>query len=84
MFKNQIMIEWVEVSPGSPLVQKTIAESQVCTKTGASIIGIVKGKDVIAVPDINVVINPGDTLMIVGKRDQMSALEALGRGEETS
>ncbi|RXT04901.1 cation:proton antiporter regulatory subunit [Ammoniphilus sp. CFH 90114] len=84
MFKNQIIIEWVDVSPASPLVQKTIAESQIRTKTGASIIGIVKGEDVIPVPDIHVVIHAGDTLMTVGKRDQMSALEALCRGEETT
>ncbi|MDX5475675.1 MAG: potassium transporter TrkA [Bacillaceae bacterium] len=83
-FKNQIIIEWVEVETGSSLIDKTIADSKIRTKTGASIIGIVKESSKIAVPDIDVTLQKGDVLMIVGKQDQIDSLTQLCKGEERS
>jgi TrkA domain protein len=84
IFKKQIIIEWVEVRKGSPLLEKTIGESQIRTKTGASIIGIVKGEDNIAVPDIDVKLHLGDVLMIIGKQSQIEKLSKLCEGEGAS
>ena len=81
MFRNQIMIEWVELLATSQLAGKSIGESKIRTLTGASIIGVVRGSDVIAVPDISVILKPMDTLMIVGKSDQVEKLTALCKGE---
>jgi TrkA domain protein len=82
MFKNQIVIEWIELKKESPLADKTILESEIRTKTGASIIGIIKGDEVQAVPDIDVVLHAGDTLMCVGKSEQILTMTALCNGEE--
>ncbi|KMJ56974.1 potassium transporter TrkA [Bacillus sp. LL01] len=84
MFKKQIIIEWVDVKKGSSLVGKTIGQSQIRTKTGASIIGIVKGEDNIAVPDIDVILHEGDVLMICGKQAQISKLTKLCEGGDAS
>ncbi len=84
MFKNQIVVEWVDLQQQSILVDKTIAESRIRTKTGASVIGVVRGTDVVPVPDIHCVLHAGDTLMVVGKSEQVEQLIALCKGEELS
>ncbi|RSK26534.1 potassium transporter TrkA [Bacillus sp. HMF5848] len=86
LFKNQILIEWIEVPSGSPLIDRAIGEARIRTKTGASIIGIVKQGDqnnVIAVPDIDIKLHEGDTLMVLGKKEQIKSFERLCNGEVT-
>ncbi|MGM0663027.1 MAG: cation:proton antiporter regulatory subunit, partial [Thermodesulfobacteriota bacterium] len=68
LFLKSVRIEWVQVSPDSELANKKIIDSRIRTKTGATIIGIQRGDKVIGSPDIEEVILPGDTLMIIGNR----------------
>lgn len=82
MFQDKILIEWIELSAHSSLVNKSIGDSQIRTRTGASIIGIVKGENTIAVPDIDVVLQPGDVLMTLGKKEQIATFAALCKGED--
>lgn len=82
MFKRQIIVDYIKVKENSPLVNKTIEESDVRNKTGATIIGIVHGDEVIAIPETDTTLKPGDVLMSVGKEDQISTLSKLCRGEE--
>lgn len=82
MFQDKILIEWIELSTHSSLVNKSIGDSQIRTRTGASIIGIVKGENTIAVPDIDVVLQPGDVLMTLGKKEQIATFAALCKGED--
>lgn len=82
MFKRQIIVDYIKVKEQSSLVNKTIEESDIRNKTGATIIGIVHGDDVIAIPETDTTLQPGDVLMSVGKEEQISALTELCRGEE--
>jgi TrkA domain protein len=81
-FKKQLVMEWVELQPESPITGKTIGEAQIRTRTGASIVAIVRGEDVIVSPGIDEILKPGDTLMGAGKSEQMGQFESLCRGEE--
>lgn len=74
---KKIRIEWVQVLPESELANKKIIDSRVRTKTGATIIGIQRGENMIGSPDINEVILPGDVLMVIGNREQTRSLESL-------
>ncbi|MEQ6378602.1 TrkA C-terminal domain-containing protein [Bacillaceae bacterium S4-13-58] len=82
IFKNQIVVDWVEMKPESQIANKTIEESEVRNLTGATVMGIVKGDDVVAAPDPSTVLEPGQVLMILGKQEQVSKLATLCRGEE--
>ncbi len=82
MFNNQIVIDWVEIKEASSIAHKTIEESEVRNQTGATIIGIVKGDDIIAIPEAYTTLKPGDVLMGIGKKDQIASLTALCKGEE--
>ena len=48
---------------------------------GVTIIGIVRGDEVIASPDVNTVLLAGDTLMTFGKSEQVANLASLCNGE---
>ena len=74
---KSVRIEWVKVCPESDLANQTIIDSRLRSKTGATIIGIQRGKDMIGSPDINEVIRPGDTLMVIGNRDQTKKVDEL-------
>jgi TrkA domain protein len=74
---KKVRIEWVQVSPESELANKKIIDSRVRTKTGATIIGIQRGEDMLGSPDVSEVILPGDVLMVIGNREQTKHLESL-------
>lgn len=82
VFQNQIVIDWVELKETSPIAHQTIEGSEIRNKTGATIMGIVKEKENIAVPEADTKLQPGDVLMIIGKEDQIATLTALCKGEE--
>ncbi|MUV39230.1 uncharacterized protein JNUCC1_03103 [Lentibacillus sp. JNUCC-1] len=81
MFKKQIIVDYIKITEQSPLIYKTIEESDIRNHTGATIIGIVHGDDVIAIPEIDTTLKPGDVVMAVGKDEQISALSKLCKGE---
>lgn len=82
MFKKQIVIDYIPLSKKSSIANQSLEESEIRNKTGATIIGIVQGDEMVAIPDINRKLEPGDVLMSIGKKDQIEALEALCKGEE--
>ena len=76
---KRIRIEWVQVSPESELANKRILDSRIRTRTGATIIGIQRGEDIVGSPDVDAMILPGDILMIIGKLEQIRHLDSLCR-----
>jgi TrkA domain protein len=74
---KSIRIEWVQVPADSELANKKIIDSRIRSKTGATVIAIQRGKQMIGSPDVNEVILPGDVLMVVGNRQQTRELDSL-------
>lgn len=81
ILQKQLVMEWIELTPESPFVDKQIAESRIRTYTGASVIAIMHGDDIIVSPDIDVVLKAGDTVMAAGKRDQIRRFHTMAKGE---
>ncbi|MBM7570924.1 cation:proton antiporter regulatory subunit [Aquibacillus albus] len=82
MFKKQIVVDYITLTEKSILSNKSMEESEIRNKTGANVIGIVQGDDMIAIPEVSRKLLPGDVLMAIGKKEQVAALEALCKGEE--
>lgn len=76
-FRKEIVLEWLEVNPGSPLAGKSIKESQIGGRTGVSILGIIRDDEVIASPAADELIRVGDILISAGKAEQIASLEEL-------
>ena len=77
LFLKNIRIKWIQVLPDSELANQKIIDSRIRSKTGATIIGIQRGEEMIGSPDVDEVILPGDTLMIIGNLEQTKSLDSL-------
>lgn len=71
MVMEQLSIEWLKVEEGSPLAGKTIKESAIRQQTGASVIAILRGGRAHPNPQPADRIEAGDTLMVIGDRQQV-------------
>ena len=68
-------IDWVTVAPSSPLAHKTLAEAAIHTRTGVSVVAIIRGDDAIAAPGADVELLAGDRVVAVGTEQGVSQIE---------
>jgi CPA2 family monovalent cation:H+ antiporter-2 len=79
LLKNAEMKE-VKVPAGSELVGKPLRDTALRSRTGASIVAIGRNGESIINPAPEEEIRPGDTLILLGKRESLEAAEALVAG----
>ncbi|MFC6996857.1 cation:proton antiporter domain-containing protein [Rufibacter roseus] len=82
--KEEIKLQKMVVSKGSPLLHKTILESGVREKTKGLIVGIEKNGKRILNPDSGLSFENGDIVWIVGSPWRIKQLEATRDGEIAS
>ena len=75
--KNMLEISWVTLSPQSPLTDKSIGEAAVRSRTGATIVGIIHGKEFYSNPQVNYTFQGGDMVAVVGNADERHAFNTL-------
>lgn len=75
------IIEWVEVTPDSPVAGKTLADTRLRGETGASVIAIQRGEETVSNPSPKTTLDAGDTLVAIGTREEQVALARLVRGD---
>ena len=61
-----LVIDWLPVRQDSPYVGKTIGDARVRTRTGVSVVAIVRGEDALPAPGPGVPLKSGDYLVVVG------------------
>ena len=74
-----LVFEWLEVMDGSPLVARSIGEMKIRTRTGASIVAVLRPDGAVPAPDPQFVITVGDTLVVAGTTDGVRAVRGLLR-----
>ncbi len=82
--KDLLEISWIKIENHSPLIDKTILESQVRSKTGVTIVGVIHNDIFRPNPEIYYPFSIGDLVAIVGsakERDQFRALAEACEGE---
>lgn len=70
----------VEVLADTPFVGRPLGESRARTRTGASVVAIVRGEEVIPSPGPEKVLRAGDVLVVIGTREGITAVEHLVQG----
>lgn len=80
MVFDQLSVEWMKVGAPSPLAGKSLLEAAVRERTGASVIAILRSGKAIPNPQPDERIAAGDTLMVVGDREQVGRFGDLLRG----
>ena len=72
-----LAIDWLAIRPGSPFAGRPIADTQARCRTGVSIVAVLRDRSAIPAPTPDVRLEPGDTLVVVGTTDGISALTDL-------
>ena len=76
-------LAWLGVPTGSPLAERTLADLRVRAATGASVVAIVRDGSLVANPDGEARLQPGDLVAVLGTRDQIARFERAMRGAES-
>jgi TrkA domain protein len=76
---HQLSIEWFKVPDTSRVSGRTIAESEIRRRTGASIMAILRDGNPIPNPQPDTRIVSGDTLVVIGSREQVNTFISFAR-----
>lgn len=71
MLFEEFGIEWVKIESASPLVGRSLLDSGIRARTGANVIAVMRAEASIASPAPDTELRVGDTLVIMGQRDQI-------------
>ena len=74
---REIETEWFRLPEGDTVVGKTIGDLQIRSSTGASIVAVVRGEEVMPNPGPEVALRAGDLVGVLGTPDQRAAFRAL-------
>ena len=61
-----LAIDWLPVVEGTPFVGKPISDTRARTRTGASIVAVLRGDGAHPAPGPDFILSSGDTLVVVG------------------
>jgi len=78
---DDLVIDWVTLTPGSPGTGHSLADLAVSSATGVTIMSILRGKATINEPTGFEVLQAGDRLVIAGRRDNLPAFRRLVAGK---
>jgi len=67
----------VEIRPGSPFVDRPLGETRARTRTGASVVAVVRGDDVIASPGPGETLRAGDVLVVIGTSEGIAGVGSI-------
>jgi K+:H+ antiporter subunit KhtT len=77
---DDLVIDWVALSPGSPGPGRSLADLGIGTVTGVTVMSILRGRATIHEPSGAEVLQPGDRLVVVGRREHLPAFRRLVAG----
>jgi TrkA domain protein len=67
----------VVIRPGGPFVDKPLGDTRARTRTGASIVAIVRDDEVIASPGPSETLRAGDVLVVIGTDDGIAGVQDI-------
>ncbi|WP_226040347.1 TrkA C-terminal domain-containing protein [Natrinema sp. DC36] len=83
MLTEDTYLEWYSVAEGAEIAGQSLIESNIRDRTGVSIVAIQRGEELISPPTPESVLEIGDTLVVVGDREDCTKFEELlGAGLE--
>ncbi|MBB6416185.1 cation:proton antiporter regulatory subunit [Streptomyces sp. AK010] len=70
----------IQIGPGSPYAGRVLGDTRARTRTGASIVAVVRGEEVIASPGPAQGLRAGDVLVVVGTREGIAGVQRIVEG----
>ncbi|MGC9334475.1 MAG: cation:proton antiporter [Anaerolineae bacterium] len=74
---NSIEILWFDVPADSPLVGQTLLEADLRARTGASVVAILRDRQLMPNPKSMMVFEAGDRVALIGDQEQLAVVEGL-------
>jgi CPA2 family monovalent cation:H+ antiporter-2 len=74
---NGIEVVWFELNDASSLVGKSLSEADVRSRTGASVVALIRNGQLIANPKSMTVFEAGDRIGVIGEQDQIEVVQRL-------
>lgn len=75
-----LSIEWIHIAPSSTAVGHTIGEGEYRTRTGASIVAVIRSDQPIPAPEPEFCFEAGDVAVAVGTNEGLAVLRPLLSG----
>jgi TrkA domain protein len=72
-----LAIDWLEIPPDSPYADRPLGDTQARSRTGTSIVAVLRGDQAIPAPTPDVPLQAGDTVVVVGTPAGIAALTSL-------
>ncbi|PCR89352.1 cation:proton antiporter regulatory subunit [Natrinema ejinorense] len=83
MLSDDTYLEWYGVAESAEFAGQSLAESNIRDRTGVSIVAIQRGEELISPPTPETVLEVGDTVVVIGDREDCAQFEnLLGAGLE--
>jgi TrkA domain protein len=67
----------VAIRPESPFVDRPLGDTRARTRTGASIVAIVRNDEVLASPGPSEILRTGDVLVVIGTEDGIAGVQQI-------
>jgi TrkA domain protein len=67
----------VHLRAGSPFVDRPLGETRARTRTGASIVAIIRNEQVLPSPAPDEILHAGDVLVVIGTQDGIVGVEQI-------
>ncbi|HSH04751.1 MAG TPA: potassium channel protein [Anaerolineae bacterium] len=78
----EFWLEELVISPNSPLVGQSVFEADIRRRTGVTLVGVLRQSNELRLSvDLNLRLEAGDELIVLGTREQLGKLEALVGGQ---
>jgi CPA2 family monovalent cation:H+ antiporter-2 len=77
MSTRGVEIAWFPLDEGSPLIGRTLAEANIRSRVGASVVAVVRDKHVVANPKSYLAFEEGDLLGLIGDPHELQAAARL-------
>jgi TrkA domain protein len=75
-----LSIQWVTIPPGKSMAGRTIADGEIRTRTGASVVAVIRGDSSIPGPGPDFRFEPGDVVLLMGSEPAVEAAERVLAG----
>lgn len=72
-----LVIDWLPISPGSSYAGRTIGETELRTRTGVSIVALVRGDQPLPAPGPDEMLRSADTAVVVGTAEGINTAARL-------
>ncbi len=72
-----LAVDWITVDPGSPYVGQSLGEARIRTRTGSSVVAVIRGREAHPAPGPEFVLEASDTILVVGTPHGLEAVEEI-------